>query len=456
MNEVVRSVLGALILKAQLIENADLTSNDFPAGREREVFRAIAEIWEQSRNPGIIPDAAIAEKISGDGPVAYVCSLTVGNIPKTPAAFALLVSNLRRRRLIEQAFKLAHDENERAVKLGENDPGKLEEIEKAFAEITAFGEKGFDPEKVLMTGEQLQAIDIKVEWTIEKLIPSRSLTVLHGPGGLGKTWLALAMIEAVAKGAPFLGLKTKQRPIVYVDFENPLPMLIDRVRALDIREARFWHLSFTPPPPKFDTPKWTLYKKLQSGSLVVIDTARACHDGDENSSQDVGLLMGRLKEIRELGNDVLLLHHTTKLNEQAAKGSTAWDDLADHVLAFFKVRHGSLKEIDDGELDPEALFHLGSRKTRYEAVRLFLTFNLKAGGFALANDPNTDLLNALAKYIASEGYGKNQTEIIEWARVSLGGSRKESLVNLLKRGEREGRWRSCRGLKGAKLYEPPT
>ena len=305
----------------------------------------------------------------------------------------------------------------------------------------------------IKTGAELQLMDLRVEWVLEKLIPERSLTLLHGPGGLGKTWLGLAMAKAVSEGTPFLGLETKRRPVVYIDFENPLPMLIDRVRALDIKEVRFWHLSAERRPPKIDGTEWELYKTLAAGSLLIFDTARAAFDGEENSSQDVALAMGRFKELRELGNEILLLHHTTKLNEKASKGSTAWDDLADNVLAFYRVRPGTFEEIEDEGFDPDALLHLGTgKKSRYERFKVFLTMDPSGGGFVKAQDPSEEALQALAGFIAGEGMGKNQKEVRAWARENLGGGRTANLLALLRRGEKQGLWTTSRGLHGKVIY----
>jgi len=230
---------------------------------------------------------------------------------------------------------------------------------------------------------------------------------------------------------------------------------------MDIRDVRFWHLSFAVQPPKLDAPTWEIYKKLPTGGLIFFDTARSCHDGDENSSKDVGLIMNRLKELRELDNDLALLHHTPRVNERAAKGSTAWEDLADQVLAFYRVRRGSLKEIkeeiDAAEYDPDTLYHLGTgKKTRYAPVKFYITANYETGEFILAEDPGAKVINMLAEHIAGEGSGQNQTEIMKWAKENLNGStRTENLITLLKRGTREKRWRVRPGFKGAKYYEPP-
>lgn len=452
--QLTRNILGDLILCPALLKNSKLTSSDFPTGRERETFQGIAEIWKQTGLPEI-PLAALAEKISGEGPVAFVSSLIDGNIPKTPDAFAFLVANLRRRRLIDRAFNLVHDEAEHAVKAGEIDPDKVVELEKVFAEIKALDEKGFDPYSFMRTGTQLQALDIHVDWTVEKLIPEGAITLLHGPGGLGKTWLCLGLAKAISEGVPFLGLQTKKREVVYLDYENPLAVDHDRACALNVCAPHFWHLSDSTRPPKLDGPDWALLKSLHPGALLFIDTARGATDGDDIKSQDVALVMNRLKEIRELGHDIVLQAHTSKANKKISKGATTWEDLADHTLALYRVHPGTLEEIEEEGLDPNALLYLGSgAKTRYEPCRFYVSLDPTKGTFSRTADPSQENLDKVAEYLANDGLGKKQKDIIAWAKENLGGGKTENFVALLKRGERLGRWKVHRGLHGARIYEP--
>jgi hypothetical protein len=82
---------------------------------------------------------------------------------------------------------------------------------------------------------------------------------------------------------------------------------------------------------------------------------------------------------------------------------------------------------------------------------MYLSFNAEAGCFHPAEDPNLEVIEAIASFIR-ENPGKNQREIFDWVKDALRIGRKTSLTTLLRRGERAGRWRTERGLRGAKLY----
>jgi RecA-family ATPase len=238
-------------------------------------------------------------------------------------------------------------------------------------------DKEIDPLPYLKTGAELQAMEITIEWIVQDVIPRRGIITFTGKGGLGKTTFLLDMAAAVSVGVPFLGRTTIKTPVYYVDFENPLPITVDRARTLNITDVRFWLQGLDFPPPRIDSDGYDLYKKLPPG-LIIFDSLRASQMGDENSSKDMALAMQRYKELRDYGHTVILIHHTQKANEQSFRGSMAILDLADHVLSFFPVRKpGDDTAIEGDDLD-HMTFYLGTReKTRFSPVKLYVR---RAGG----------------------------------------------------------------------------
>jgi len=442
-----RVVLGALQFQPSLLENSDLCDSDFPAGRFRETFQAIADLWEEGR-PAEIDPVILAERIGGNGVGEFVASLIDGSIKLNLDVFRGRVVELRKRAALGRIEARA-----RAGLRG------LDEIDGDLEVYKQLDQPAVNPRDVLIKMSDLQALEIHVEW-VAKLLPEKAVTMFHGPGGLGKTWFDLQLAKAVSEGKPFLGSPTKKMPVTYVDFENPLAVMRERAIKFEIRDVELWHPghALRLPPPKFDTPAWVLFKDLQPG-LLILDSFRSLFDGDENASQDTAPVMNRFKELRDIGFTLKTIHHTGKANDRMYKGSTAISDLADNVLGLHTVKRETLEETEDwADSDPHALLSLGTAKTRFEPGRIFLTFDLDNGGYSLAPDPALDALDALAEYINGPGAGQNQSEIIAWAQKAIAGGRKGKYIALLNRGERERplRWRCRKSLKGAKVYEPAS
>ena len=77
----------------------------------------------------------------------------------------------------------------------------------------------------------------RIEWLIADMLPLGGVTLLSAASGTGKTWLAYAIAGAVARGREFLGRKVCQRPVCYLDGENPLAIVKRNLRDLGISET---------------------------------------------------------------------------------------------------------------------------------------------------------------------------------------------------------------------------
>jgi putative DNA primase/helicase len=306
-----------------------------------------------------------------------------------------------------------------------------------------------DPTRYLRTGAQLQEMEITVSWLVEDLIPENSITPLVGPAGYGKSTVCLNLANAVDRGLSWLGRETIQKPVYVLDFENPLAVDVERSRALDLSGVLFWHTSAEVPPPRIDSPEYEAYKRLSPG-LVIVDGHRASQRGDENSSQDTGLVMERWKELRDLGFTIVLIHHTTKANAEVFRGSQALVDQADHVLYFYPVRRPGADDPIDLE-DPDSMtYFLGTKdKTRFKACRLYLK-RAGNGRFTLAGNPDDEKIELLTALL-SDREELTQNEFMKAAKEEAGYG-KDLMRRLLKLGETRGTWTMEKGARNSFVY----
>jgi hypothetical protein len=298
-------------------------------------------------------------------------------------------------------------------------------------------------------------MDIKVEWCLHKLIPKQAITVLHGRAGSFKTWIMISISSCISEGKIFAGLQTLQMPCYYVDFENSLATLHHRATVLGRSSLRVWHCSNPKPPPRLDTKEWELYKRLEPPGLLIFDTLRSCQLQDENSSRAMAFIMTRLKELRDMGFTIVLIHHSPKGNDQTYKGSTAIVDLSDHVLSFERINNGGNGQEMDGEDVP---LQLSVKKTRFEPpFSITLQFDPSIGFNRVPDLPDHDdeslktLFDLLVK-LKKVRKNPNQSQLAEMVKDH--GMNKKRLIRLLKKGEGE-YWKVIADPHSkAKLYDP--
>ena len=258
-----------------------------------------------------------------------------------------------------------------------------------------------------------------VEWIIPNLIPKNAIITLHSLGGVGKTHLLYRLGNCVGNNEPFFNLPVMQMTVYYVDFENPLPEIADRMKNMGgSQNMRIWHLGHDPMPIRFDADEWEVYKTFPPG-LFIIDSLRSSHLLEENSSKDAAFVMARIKEIRTLGSTVILIHHENKLG--GYRGSTAWFDLSDHILKFSRVQKvGSDEDVEQDDFDLPIRLGLGG-KSRFSSAMDMKPMYFKFVGHQLccADDPEDQVLTKMADLLDPSN-PPNQTEFLTLAKQNLG------------------------------------
>lgn len=193
----------------------------------------------------------------------------------------------------------------------------------------------------LVSASALLTADLPERETIlDPILAQKTLMMLYGPRGLGKTHLALGIAWAAASGQSFLKW-TANRPhrVVYVDGEMAAVDLQARLRALG------------PAPPNLEfliadlSPSTGLADLINlkgqaslirawgaTPELLVLDNLSSLIGVRSNNADRWGEVQHWLMTLRRNGVAVLLLHHANKEGEQ--RGTSQREDALDVIVSM--------------------------------------------------------------------------------------------------------------------------
>jgi hypothetical protein len=177
-------------------------------------------------------------------------------------------------------------------------------------------------------------------WLVKGVLQEKSLAVLFGKWGTGKSSLAVDLGVAIARGARWHGRKTQQGTVVYVASENAHglrarldALLRDQGITLADLGGRFLVIDGRPHLLRPDDVKELIAELKTFGpiSCVAVDTfSRATAGSDENAVKEMMIAVENCQTImNETGTAVLLVHHVGKNSERGARGSSALPAAAD-------------------------------------------------------------------------------------------------------------------------------
>ena len=78
------------------------------------------------------------------------------------------------------------------------------------------------------------------EWCVRNFIPHRTVTLISGDGGVGKTQLALQLCAAKATNTNWLGLETRPGRTLFVSAEDDVSELHRRMLAIRLHLGVSW------------------------------------------------------------------------------------------------------------------------------------------------------------------------------------------------------------------------
>ncbi len=173
-------------------------------------------------------------------------------------------------------------------------------------------------------------------WCIDNWIERGDHVSLVGPAKVGKSLLALDAAASKVIGGSFLGTDLAAGRVLYLDYENKLDVVCERLFAMGFDLTDLSGLSYecfpqTGPLDCAPGAQAVLKRVEETGAeLVVIDTLQRVLTGDENNSQGVRDMYRLLSmPLRARNVAVLRLDHLGKSDRTSARGTSAKGDDVD-------------------------------------------------------------------------------------------------------------------------------
>ena len=247
--------------------------------------------------------------------------------------------------------------NEHGAGINLNGPATADEFEDLVGEASpeaAPGRFAIVPAHEFATGAN-------PTWVIKDVLPQAELVVMYGASGSGKSFLALDMAAAIARGVEWRGKRVRQGRVAYIAAEGGGGFR-KRLKAygqhneIDLASLELGVIHAAPNmmEAKDAADVVKSIKAWGGADIVIVDTfAQVMPGANENAGEDVGKALTHCKRIHELTRAmIILIHHAGK---DASKGARGWSGLraaADAELEVVRESTGRslrLTKSKDGE-----------------------------------------------------------------------------------------------------------
>jgi len=190
-------------------------------------------------------------------------------------------------------------------------------------------------------------------WAVPGVLPV-GLTVIAGRPKIGKSWLCLQLMQAVATGGDFLGVKVARGRVLYFALEDPPRRLAERAKLQGwddlAAEADFITVG------RFRRGDGRqLAEIIRTGGyrLVIVDTLARAFTVDKDNGDDVTAALTPVQEAAHAGScAVVLVHHHNKVGAATSgtggatepdplvnlQGSISIGGMADCIIGMYRQK----------------------------------------------------------------------------------------------------------------------
>lgn len=158
----------------------------------------------------------------------------------------------------------------------------------------------------------------EIDWVWKGFLAPGTLSMLHGEGGLGKSWIALKIAEQMlTPDGSLLDAPVNTGPVIFLDGENAKSQIHSRIKYTKIpNNADLSYYMVNDPILGLEehSEKYIDYLiEKHKPRLIIIDSQRALWSGDEREQNEAGKMLRRwARSIEEHPCAYLLIHHDNR------------------------------------------------------------------------------------------------------------------------------------------------
>lgn len=218
-------------------------------------------------------------------------------------------------------------------------------------------------------------------WLLHPYIEIDGATVMFGPGGTGKSMLAVALAFQVATGEGILGsLRAEAHPVLYLDWEANEHIHAGRTRAVahalghdESTRGLLYYRQMTS-PLSAAVPWLRRFIAQRAIGLIVVDSMTPARGSSEHATYE-SASMRLYDALRSLGIAALVIDHVSKGAIQAARGSGEAVLPYGSIMSLNRARNAWL--VTQGALEGQAacyclsLEHVKTNNGLYEPRRAY-------------------------------------------------------------------------------------
>lgn len=249
--------------------------------------------------------------------------------------------------------------------------------------------------------------NVKTEFLIDGFLVSEAITMIYGKESQGKSWFLLSLVK---KLEPMDNIKN----IIFVDLDNPKTQL--KKRNLDVHFGNSEKILYlNKGDMTMDSEELLeLFRKgarqpgqYYKGTILIIDSTRDIVDNTYNDVQ-VKRFMQIMKDIRDAGGTVVLIHHSTK-NGKVIDGSSDFTKSADNVYElrqkarYDNVLHFALRV----ENDRDPIQHCG-----FSVDTSTLMMGVIDPALAQMNPHDEEIVKKVREELKKHPDGLNQSKLL--------------------------------------------